>query len=48
MFKADSIRTISKYINKETKVLCRQIEILWKYRDLNKLDSIKRLIKALE
>ena len=48
MFKADSIRTISKYINKETKVPCIQLEVSWKYRDLNNLDNIKRLIKALE
>ena len=48
IFKADSIRTISKYINEETKVPCIQLEVSWKYRDLNNLDNIKRLIKALE
>lgn len=47
-FKADSIRTISKYINEETKIPCIQLEISWKYRDLNNLDNVKRLIKALE
>lgn len=47
-FKADSIRTISKYINKKTKIPCIQLEISWKYRNLDNLDNIERLIKALK
>lgn len=47
-FKADSIRTISKYINEETKIPCIQLEISCKYRNLDNLDNIERLIKALE
>ena len=40
IFKADSIRTISKYINEETKIPCIQLEISWKYRNLDNLDNI--------
>ena len=48
IFKADSIRTISKYINKETKIQCIQLEISWKYRNLDNLDNIERLTKSLK
>lgn len=47
-FKADTIRTISKYINEETKIPCIQVEIAWKYRDLDNLENIERVIKALK
>lgn len=47
-FKADSIRTISKYINEETKIPCIQLEVAWRYRDFKNLDNIKKLIKALK
>ena len=47
-FKANTIRTISRYINKETKIPCIQMEIAWKYRDLKNLDNIKNLIRALK
>lgn len=47
-FKADSIKTISKYINEETKIPCIQLEISWKYRNLDNLDNIERLIESLK
>lgn len=40
-FKADSIRTISRYINEEAKIPCIQLEISWKYRNLDNLNNIE-------
>ncbi len=48
IFKVDNIRTVSKCINEETKIPCIQLEISWKYRNLDNLDNIERLIKALK
>ena len=47
IFKANSIRTISKYIHKETNIPCIQLEITGRYRYIENIEGIYKLINAL-
>lgn len=47
VFKADSIRTISKYIHTETNIPCVQLEITGRYRYIENLEGIRKLINSL-
>ncbi len=47
-FKASSIHTISKYIHETTNISCIQLEITGRYRHLEYLDGIKKLIMGME
>lgn len=47
-FKASSIHTISKYIHETTNIPCIQLEITGRYRHIEYLDGIKKLIIGME
>lgn len=47
-FKASSIHTISKYIHETTNIPCIQLEITGRYRYIENLEGIKKLIIGIE
>lgn len=47
-FKASSIHTISKYIHETANIPCIQLEITGRYRHIEYLDGIKKLIIGME
>ena len=47
-FKANTIRTISKYIHEKTKIPCIQLEIAGRYRYIENIEGIQKLINGLE
>ena len=47
IFKANSIRTISKYIHEEANIPCIQLEITGRYRYIENIEGIYKLINAL-
>lgn len=48
IFKANSIRTISKYIHEETNIPCIQLEITGRYRYIENLEGIQKLLNSLK
>ena len=47
-FKASSIHTICKYIHETTNIPCIQLEITGRYRYIENLEGIKKLIMGIE
>lgn len=47
-FKASSMHTISKYIHEKTKIPCIQLEITGRYRYIENIDGIEKLINGIE
>ena len=48
IFKASSIRTISKYIHSKTNIPCIQLEMTGRYRYIENIEGIAKLINGLE
>lgn len=48
IFKANSIRTISKYIHEKTNIPCIQLEITGRYRYIESIEGIQKLLNSLK
>ena len=47
-FKADTLHTITKTISSKTEIPAMQIEITKKYRDLNQIENMKKIIEYIK